>query len=87
MMNHYAEIQNYGYPMYPTMDEGVVASPYDMRRQPFGWYGRRPFFFGPRPGFPFLGGFLGGLAAGALLRPPFGYPYPYYPYSPYGYYW
>lgn len=54
---------------------------------------RRPFGFG-RPfggfgiGFPFLGGFTGGLLAGALLSPYGfgGFGYPYYPYySPYYY--
>lgn len=45
-----------------------------IRRRPFGF---RPYGFGF--GFPL--GFLGGLAAGALIRPPF---YPYYP--PYPYY-
>lgn len=51
--------------------------------RPFG-FGFRPFGFGL--GFPFLGGFLGGLAAGALIRPPI---YPYYPPYPFygGYYW
>lgn len=54
----------------------------------YGGFGRRPFGFGAGP---FLGGFVGGLAAGALLRPPYGfggYPgyYPYYPpYPPYFY--
>ncbi|MBD1380860.1 hypothetical protein IC621_11515 [Bacillus sp. IB182487] len=50
-------------------------------RQPF--WRPRPFF-----GAPFLGGFAGGLLAGALIRPPFfGYPYPYpYPYPYYPYY-
>jgi hypothetical protein len=46
-------------------------------------FGRRPFGFGFGFGLPFLGG----LAAGALLsRPPYPYPYPYYPYPPYPYY-
>lgn len=56
----------------------------DMRR-PFGFgFGRPGFGFG-RPGFfghPFLGGFAGGLLAGSLLAPGFGYPYP--PFPPYG---
>lgn len=49
-------------------------------RRPWGW-GGRPWGWGFRPygfGFPFLGGFLGGLTAGALLRPPFYSPYPFY---------
>lgn len=49
---------------------------------------RRPF--GPVGfGFPFLGGFLGGLAAGALARPPYYPPPPPYipPYPYYGGYW
>lgn len=54
----------------------------DLRvRRPFGF---RPYGFGVRPfgfGFGFPLGFLGGLAAGALIRPPF---YPYYP--PYPFY-
>ncbi|WP_240795482.1 hypothetical protein [Aquibacillus halophilus] len=39
----------------------------------------------PRPGFGFGAPFLTGLAAGALLPPPYGYPYPPYPppYPPY----
>lgn len=44
---------------------------------------RRPFGFGFRPfgfGFGLPLGFLGGLAAGALIRPPF---YPYYPPFPF----
>lgn len=52
---------------------------------------RRPFGFRPIGfGFPFLGGFLGGLAAGALFRPPYYPPYPIYPpYPPffYGGFW
>ncbi|MFD1735540.1 hypothetical protein ACFSCX_03095 [Bacillus salitolerans] len=49
----------------------------------------RPFgrpFIGP---LPFLTGLAGGLALGALARPPYYYPpYPYYPYPvpPYPYY-
>jgi hypothetical protein len=60
----------------------------DLRR-PFGF---RPGFGFGRPGFgrpfgfglwnPFLGGFVGGLAAGALLSP-FAYPRPYPFYPPY----
>lgn len=48
------------------------------QRRPFGFrpFGFRPYGFGF--GFPL--GFLGGLAAGALIRPPF---YPYYPPFPY----
>lgn len=50
----------------------------------FGGFGRRPFGFGG----PFLGGFVGGLAAGALLRPPgFGFFPVYRPfYPPFFYY-
>ncbi|MED1749297.1 spore coat protein [Bacillus zhangzhouensis] len=64
----------------------------DMRR-PFGFgrpgfgFGRPGFGYG-RPGFfgpPFLGGFAGGLLAGSLLAPGYGYPYP-PPYGPYPYY-
>ncbi|MDQ0856863.1 spore coat protein [Bacillus sp. V2I10] len=60
----------------------------DLRR-PF-WFGRPGFGFG-RPGFgfgrlgfgfPFATGFIGGLAAGALLTPGYGFGYPYYPYYP-----
>jgi hypothetical protein len=52
---------------------------------------RRPFGYGRRGGFGLGGfplGFLGGLAAGALIsRPPYYYPpYPYY-YPPYPYYY
>ncbi|MGG0719453.1 hypothetical protein ABE096_17995 [Robertmurraya massiliosenegalensis] len=56
----------------------IHMSNQDLRiiRRPFG-FGFRPFGFGY--GFPL--GFLGGLAAGALIRPPY---YPYYP--PYPYY-
>jgi hypothetical protein len=66
----------------------------DQRIRPFG-FGRPGFGFG-RPGFgfgfPFFGGFLGGLALGALARPPYYYPpypyyYPPYPYYPYGGYY
>lgn len=49
-------------------------------------FGRPGFGFG-RPGFfgpPFLGGFAGGLLAGSLLAPGYGYGYPYPPYPPYG---
>jgi hypothetical protein len=54
-------------------------------RRPFG-FGFRPFGFGF--GLPLLGGFLGGLAAGSLLRPPLYYPpFPPYPYPFYGGYW
>jgi hypothetical protein len=55
----------------------------DLRR-PFGFgFGRPGFGFGrPGFGFPFATGFIGGLAAGALLTPGFGYGYPYYPYYP-----
>nr|WP_295970222.1 spore coat protein [uncultured Bacillus sp.] len=55
--------------------------PFGFGRRPFGsfGFGRRPFFgFG---GFPL--GFLGGLAVGTLIRPPY---YPYYPYPPYPFY-
>lgn len=48
--------------------------------RPWGW-GGRPWGWGFRPygfGFPFLGGFLGGLTAGALLGPPYYSPYPFY---------
>ncbi|MDF1511278.1 hypothetical protein PZE06_24400 [Robertmurraya sp. DFI.2.37] len=58
----------------------IRTSNHDLRiRRPFGFrpFGFRPFGFGF--GFPL--GFLGGLAAGALISPPF---YPYYP--PYPYY-
>jgi hypothetical protein len=54
----------------------------EMIRRPYG-YGRRPFGFG-YGGFGFPLGFLGGLAAGTLIRPPY---YPYYPpYPVYPYY-
>ncbi|KAB2331995.1 spore coat protein [Bacillus mesophilum] len=60
-------------------------------RRPYGFgyggFGRRPFGYGF--GVPFLGGFVGGLAAGALLTPGFGYGgYPGYRpfYPPYYYY-
>jgi len=57
----------------------------------FGHYGGRPWGWGyGRPwgyGAPFLGGFLGGLATGALLSPyGYGFGYPYYGY-PYGGFW
>lgn len=41
------------------------------RRRPFGF---RPYGFGF--GFPL--GFVGGLAVGSLIRPPFYPPFPYY---------
>jgi hypothetical protein len=53
--------------------------------RPFGFGFGRPFGFGA----PFFGGFLGGLATGALLSPygyGYGYGYPYYGY-PYMYPW
>lgn len=46
----------------------------EMQRRPFGFGGG--FGFG---GFPL--GFLGGLAAGTLIRPPYYPPYPYYLYG------
>lgn len=59
-------------------------------RRPFGFGGPGFGFGGPGFGFPFATGFLGGLAAGALLTPGYGYgygyPYPYYPPYPYPYY-
>ena len=45
-------------------------------------YGRRPYFGRHYFGRPFhygLGPFIGGLAVGSLLTPPYR-PYPYYPY-------
>ncbi|RHW40845.1 hypothetical protein D1B31_11160 [Neobacillus notoginsengisoli] len=48
-----------------------------------GWGFGRPWGFGG-----FFPGFLGGLAAGALLAPEFGYGYGYgYPFYGYPYYW
>lgn len=56
---------------------------------------RRPYGYDDRQFFGLWGlplGFLGGLAAGSLIRPPY-YPYPPYPYYyqayPYygGFYW
>jgi len=67
----------------PVIEDDMRRPPYGRRpfgyHRPFGYgfgYGRRPF------GVPFLGGFLGGLAAGALFNP---YPYPYGRYPFYGY--
>ncbi|WP_449622940.1 hypothetical protein [Robertmurraya sp. Marseille-Q9965] len=59
----------------------INPAQYDMRigRRPFGGpFGRpfgRPFGFG-FGGFGFPLGFIGGLAAGSLIRPPFYSPYP-----------
>ncbi|PAE20241.1 hypothetical protein CHH80_12490 [Bacillus sp. 7504-2] len=61
------------------------SSNHDLRIiRPFGFrpFGFRPFGFRPFGfGFGFPLGFLGGLAAGALISPPY---YPYYP--PYPFY-
>ncbi|UII57111.1 hypothetical protein LS684_06630 [Cytobacillus spongiae] len=68
---------NQHFELFPTRENRVFVG-----RPGF----RRPFF-----GFPFLGGFVGGLATGAIIRPrpPYyyypPYPYPYYPYGGYGY--
>jgi hypothetical protein len=63
------------------MHNGLESRQFGFGRRPFG-FGRRPFGLG---GFPL--GFLGGLAAGALISSPPYYPYyppyPYYPYYPY----
>jgi hypothetical protein len=63
-----------------VLNEKEVTRMHDYRI-PYG-PGSRGFFFGG----PFLGGLLGGLAAGALFYPrPYYYPpYPYY--QPYPYY-
>ncbi|USK68686.1 hypothetical protein [Peribacillus asahii] len=68
--------------MHPELHSVPVSFDIHDERRPFGrpgfGFGRRPFGFG-RPGFgfgfggPFFGGFLGGLAAGALLTAPYGY--------------
>jgi hypothetical protein len=80
--------------MYNEFEHMTNVQPYeqDLRIRPGFGYGRRPGFgrrpWG-RPGFGGFGlGFLGGLAAGALLTPGYGYGYgyPYYaPYQPYPY--
>ncbi|WP_191559828.1 hypothetical protein [Metabacillus idriensis] len=73
------------------MNNPQVYNQHDFRR-PFGFGGPGFGFGGPGFGFPFATGFLGGLAAGALLTPGYGYgygygyPYPYYPPYPYPYY-
>lgn len=65
-------------------DERLFVQPFVYRRPIY----RRPFGYGYGGfGFPFLGGFLGGLAVGSLARPwGYGYPYGGYPYGGYGYY-
>lgn len=71
--------QHHPYPI-DMHDVRFIGRPFG---RPFG-IGRpfvRPFGFGY--GAPFLGGFIGGLATGALLNRPFGYGYPYYGYPPY----
>lgn len=81
----------------PTVNQYELIDPNDTRifGRPFGRFGfgfGRPFGFGfgrpfgfyrPFWGAPFLGGVLGGLLAGSLAYPYYGYPYPYYPYYPY----
>ncbi|MCM3025437.1 spore coat protein [Bacillus safensis] len=83
----------------PPVIEEDMRRPFGFGRPGFG-FGRPGFGFGPpgfgfgrpgfgfgRPGFfgpPFLGGFAGGLLAGSLLAPGYGYGYPYPPYPPYG---
>jgi hypothetical protein len=77
----------------PFYNQGDLRRPFGFGRPGFG-FGRPGFGFGrPGFGFPFATGFIGGLAAGALLTPGYGYGYPYYPYYPpypypyYPYYW
>ncbi|MCJ7840171.1 hypothetical protein MUB24_04440 [Lederbergia sp. NSJ-179] len=74
----------HSYPSNMDHDHRLIGRPFGFGR-PFGyrpWIGR-PFGYGA----PLLGGFLGGLAAGSLLRP-YPYPYPIYPIYPYGgFYW
>lgn len=65
------------------MHNNLLQRQYGYRR-PYG-YGRRPFGPGVGFGLGFPLAFLGGLAAGSLIRPPY-YPYPPVPYPyPYGY--